>query len=327
MLVDGGVASSYDTLRTALARIPQDRHGQRVIDLLVVTHIDCDHIEGIIRLLCDQVIRLAPRDVWFNGWPQLRRSGTGDLSPEQGEWLGSLLTRGGIAWNEAFAGEDRRRVAVPDGGPLPRRSINGLDLILLSPNPPALDRLRRQWGEVIRAAGGVPGNIDAAISQLEQKGWLVDPSILGAGPDDSLTNETSIALVAAYEGHQLLLTADAHRDVLTTSLRRLAGEDGSPEAPVPIGLCKLPHHGSIRNIDGGFLRAISCRRFLVTTSGARFQHPDRAAINLVIDSVPGAEIIFNYESRTTAPWARSEDQQRRGYTARFPKNGRTVVTI
>ena len=54
ILIDGGVASTYDlALRSYLKGLSSK--GQK-IDILIVTHIDRDHIEGIIRLLNEKSV-------------------------------------------------------------------------------------------------------------------------------------------------------------------------------------------------------------------------------------------------------------------------------
>ncbi len=50
ILIDGGPAHAYPALRERILHLPAD---ERHFDLLVITHIDADHIEGIIRLLLD----------------------------------------------------------------------------------------------------------------------------------------------------------------------------------------------------------------------------------------------------------------------------------
>ena len=50
ILIDGGPAHTYPALRARILHLPPDA---RRFELLVITHIDGDHIEGIVRLLQD----------------------------------------------------------------------------------------------------------------------------------------------------------------------------------------------------------------------------------------------------------------------------------
>jgi glyoxylase-like metal-dependent hydrolase (beta-lactamase superfamily II) len=51
ILIDGGTGPTYDFLRARIRRIPER---QRRFELLIVTHVDSDHIQGIVRVLQDR---------------------------------------------------------------------------------------------------------------------------------------------------------------------------------------------------------------------------------------------------------------------------------
>src|SRR5688572_1883120 len=69
VLIDGGTPATAARLRARLERLP-DRH----LDLLVVTHIDTDHIGGMVRLLRDPGFDFTIDDVWFNGFQHLPKN-------------------------------------------------------------------------------------------------------------------------------------------------------------------------------------------------------------------------------------------------------------
>ena len=126
MLIDGGPKSAVDHVRQ---RIEQLDPGDRNLDLLIVTHIDLDHIAGVIELLEDRSLGLSFHDIWFND----RRHLPADASTRgaiQGEYLAGQLTAGKQPWNAAF---EQQAVQVPDAGVLPRVMLpGGLALTLLS---------------------------------------------------------------------------------------------------------------------------------------------------------------------------------------------------
>jgi beta-lactamase superfamily II metal-dependent hydrolase len=68
ILIDGGPARSYGGISAQFARIQP--HLRR-LDLLVLTHVDADHIEGVIKLLNDADLAVKIAEVWFNGYQQL----------------------------------------------------------------------------------------------------------------------------------------------------------------------------------------------------------------------------------------------------------------
>ena len=65
MLIDCGPAPAYTGIANRLREL-ESRH----IDLLVLTHIDADHIEGMILAVNDADLGLDIGEVWFNGYPQ-----------------------------------------------------------------------------------------------------------------------------------------------------------------------------------------------------------------------------------------------------------------
>lgn len=62
LLVDGGPSESSDTLESVLNDV---RRGQRLkLEVLVVTHYDLDHIQGVIRLLEKNPDWLDIQEIW-----------------------------------------------------------------------------------------------------------------------------------------------------------------------------------------------------------------------------------------------------------------------
>jgi hypothetical protein len=72
MLVDCGPPSTARTIQHRLDELPLER---RRLDLLVISHIDDDHIGGAIRLLENEKSELRCHDIWFNGFRHLEQIG------------------------------------------------------------------------------------------------------------------------------------------------------------------------------------------------------------------------------------------------------------
>ena len=115
VLIDGGPGSCYEHLRWRILALPQE---QRRFELLVITHVDADHIEGVIKLLQDEDLGCQFDDIWFNDWVQIDglMNSAPSLLPSgavQGEFLGALIeTMSGQAWNNAFAGKGDMCIAT-----------------------------------------------------------------------------------------------------------------------------------------------------------------------------------------------------------------------
>ena len=80
MLVDGGPPDTWPTLESRLRRLaPDDRH----LDVAVISHIDSDHIGGMIPFLTSDLAETVD-DFWFNGASHLPGRGH-DRSVAQGQ--------------------------------------------------------------------------------------------------------------------------------------------------------------------------------------------------------------------------------------------------
>ena len=305
MLIDGGPKHAADQVRR---RIEQLDPGDRQLDLLIVTHIDLDHIAGVIELLEDRSLGIVFDDIWFNDRRHLPEDDS-TRGAVQGEYLAGQLTAGNWPWNEAFRGQ---AVQVPDSGVLPRVELRGgLALTLLSPTPAKLLALRNEWDATIEEA--TRRAEERARDDEAERG---DRNVFGA--DSSKANGSSIAVIADYRDERWLLAGDAHADVLLAGILRYG--DAIGEHPVRLDGFKLPHHGSARNITPDLLAAIDCRRFLVSTDGSYFKHPDRDCIDLIVNSVDRPELVFNYRTPFTEPWADPTD----AFTSSYP--GASPVT-
>ena len=321
VLIDGGHMHAYQDVRHRLLDVPPDACGRRHFELLVLTHIDTDHIDGAIALLQDPQLKCWFGDIWFNGWRHLEPLTEGSpafadpvtLGPKQGEFLGGLLEVLGQPWNRYFAGG---LIHVPRDGPLPRVTLTGgLELILLSPWMEQLRDLREKWVTVLEAADARPGLGPQAL--VEFGSMLADDSIVTLGDesrrstlDNSEANGSSIAFLAEFGGHRLLLTGDAFADVLRRSLDIWREEQPDRPERVALDAFKLPHHGSQRNITPQLMKAISCRNYLISTNGAgRAKHPDVETIAMIRDQhdrESGDEVptvCFNYRSDQTKEFA------------------------
>lgn len=132
VIVDAGPAATFGTLMPELERrLTELGTGANRVELLAMTHVDLDHIEGVVSLLSDTRRLKLFRDIWFNGFEHLAPH---TLGGPAGEMLTRILEADRSRWNKAFGG---KAVVVPDGdGDLPTRTLaGGLELTLLSPTP------------------------------------------------------------------------------------------------------------------------------------------------------------------------------------------------
>lgn len=187
VLIDGGFASTFrNEIRSEL--VAMGREG-RALDLVIATHIDADHISGLIKFFGENGSAKAPRivkveQVWHNslrsipthpnrtsralsdddarliddicrrGFALSNESSRPDeeIGARQGSSLASLLLKGGYGWNESVG---RRAIDTSVGefalGP-------GARITVLGPKPERLGELRDRWIAELQRYGLI-GNV------------------------------------------------------------------------------------------------------------------------------------------------------------------------
>jgi beta-lactamase superfamily II metal-dependent hydrolase len=172
ILIDGGMISTYrNYIRPKLLEIASKGEA---IDLLIVTHIDADHIAGILEFIKENGTENNPKiipikEIWHNSYRhiQFRAKGNKQVFPpeeeilrslirrgiprtnerleqlisiEQGSSLASLILKGGFPWNKAFDGQ----AILGDRSPSYDLS-NDIKIKILSPYKIDLETLEKFW--------------------------------------------------------------------------------------------------------------------------------------------------------------------------------------
>jgi len=315
VLIDGGTPESFDAVDKRLGRI-----GKKVnLELLVVTHVDEDHIGGTLAQLVKNRSRIEPKDVWFNAYKHLFPSDV--QGGAQGEGLSTAIEQAKWPWNAAFK-ETTVSVVVPDpNAPLPVIELEDATITLLSPTWAKLERLQGAWEDACARAGLVPGlgaSPEDVLGKRPPPKNLTPTSVRKLAKDKfkkdrSEANGSSIAFLFEHDGRKLLLTADAHTDALVAALDRYG------QAPLEVDAWKLAHHGSRRNLDTKLLDRVHAKHYLISTNSGTFGHPDPEAIaRLVVREKPsGKRLLFNYDTEYTRPWSDATLCEEFGYEVEY----------
>jgi glyoxylase-like metal-dependent hydrolase (beta-lactamase superfamily II) len=320
ILIDGGTQRTFEPLRQRLAKIGNPAP----LDLVVVTHVDTDHIGGALALMAEDPPLIAPADVWFNAYHHL----TPDrLGPRHGEALSTAIEDAGFPWNVAFDGAS---VVVPDDGLLPRVALPGdASIVLLSPRWQELDRMKSRWEEELKKAGLVPGaglHPDDVLGKRPPPGAIDMDALLRKRfqGDRAPANGSSIAFLFEHDDKRVLFGADAHVGPLETALTRLGV---NRDAPLELDAFKVAHHGSMANVSAELLARLRCKRFLLSTSGDVFGHPNPEAIARIVSGAGAKTLVFNYDSDYTRPWARVSLREAHDYEALYPDEGQEGYVV
>ncbi len=283
ILIDGGLKGSYDE---GLGRYLTESADQPTeFDIVVVTHIDLDHIEGVIEALAKN--ELTTENIWFNGRDQLDAL----INPEaasrghrQGDALDELIPPG--KRNPVVGG---KAIHVPQSGPVQLDAMPGpARCTLLSPPRARLERLFKKWPKPTR---GDP--IKDLFDAFDDATDLDETDTRAAGvfgKDGSVANGSSIAFLLEINHVKLLLTGDAYATDLETSIKQLLIERG--EDKLAVDLFKLSHHGSRQNMTDGLLDLIEPATILICTDGSKFKHPDADALQKIRAHYPDVPIWF-----------------------------------
>jgi beta-lactamase superfamily II metal-dependent hydrolase len=301
VLIDGGPAPTYaSALRK---RIGQLAENDRAFELIVVTHIDADHIDGALILLQEFAqLKLSTNEIWFNGWTQLPKSDRDTYAPLQGEFLGGLIEvddKLKRVWNKHF---NHGAVVARETGALEEIVLADEGKItLLGPTLAELKRLRARWVSAIRDFS--PGDAGEAVRRLRERREYrppATPAVFGArdyGDDRSPANGSSIAFVFEYGGAAILFAGDAHARTLAASLTRLAQQRGGQK--IRFDAVKLPHHGSMGNVSDEWVGLVDSAQWLISTNGALFDHPDVKTAELISRHCQTPKMLCNYRSPST----------------------------
>jgi beta-lactamase superfamily II metal-dependent hydrolase len=314
ILIDGGRAATAKIVKKRLAALPLKA---REFELLIITHVDRDHIEGILNIIEDPRSGVKFKDIWFNGYHHLHDGKIETFGPAQGERLSRALIKKRLPWNKRLRGN----AVCVRGNRIPKiRIAGGLTLSLLSPDAQKLKDLIPEWEKECKKAGlmaGAKGRASESKSRFEILG-TPDIETLARSPfekDPKAPNGSSIAVLAQYKGKSVLLAADAHVDRLLESLNILKGS----ARRLRIDAFKVPHHGSHRNASKELLELLKCRHYLVSTNGSYFEHPSMTAIARVVKfGGKGLTLHFNYRSNFNKMWAADGLRSRYGYKVRYP---------
>ena len=321
-LIDLGRAGDYRNLKPLLQQTGQ-------FELFAITHIDADHIEGVVPLFKEKSLPFTAQHVWFNAHAQLAAANARlptkirmPMGPEQGEKVTAGIIRSQWPWNVHFASGiisvDSSEGRNPIGFP------GGLSLTLLSPTDETLAELLPVWDTELQKVGlrtTDPDEVARALasSRVHLGGINVDHLASFRFEEDvKKPNGSSIAFIAEFAGKRVLMGADAHPGVLEKSLRALGA---SKDNRYRIDCLKVSHHGSKANTSPALLDLIDCTCFAFSTDGSRHGHPNPEMIARLLkkDSGRRKKLIFNFRQDNTTMWDNTALKQQWNYECVFPQ--------
>lgn len=323
ILVDGGYVDTYRN--HLLPKLKSIAEADGVVDVIVVTHIDSDHISGIIKMLEEEELPVRVGEIWYNGYrhvqsvamvseeketvvhknicKELQKVETKPISARQGCTLSRLITINELPWNSSVAGGIMK-------GPL-SFSFGEATIHILSPNQENIDELERLWRKRLIKDGllkkahseefwddafefGLSQDMPGFHYHVKPVSKSFDLQKMKDEPytsDSSATNGSSIAFVLEADGRRVLFLGDAHAETIINSLKQLYRQD---KTPYWFDAVKLSHHGSYNNNSPELIGMIATSKWIVSTNGDKYNHPDMATLAHIITCGEEKRIYFNY---------------------------------
>lgn len=301
ILIDGGMPATYfkkdrnklayGDLKTTMDAI---KSNNQKIDLLILTHIDDDHIGGIIKWLeNDETALDYINTVWFNSGRLIKE--TFESDKENKKDYSIAFNPGGDTNTSVPQGVKFEDFIETKKGLWQRELILtgmkqihfGLEFKILSPDHKKLELLLKKWGQEDAAS------LETAAKSNDYNLILSEhiAQDVSFDEDDSPTNGSSISFILTYKGKNLLFLGDSHPTIIIKALTDLGC---SKAKPLKAELVKLSHHGSMYNNNKDLLEILDCKKFIVSTNGDKHFHPHKRLLARLINLKNDCEIYFNY---------------------------------
>jgi hypothetical protein len=304
VMIDGGPRSVYKPhLKPRLLEIRAarglDNQQPLPVDMLMVSHVDDDHIQGILDLTAE--MRAVPQGqarmlrilrFWHNSFDDIVGKDPKELTAAFGaSQFGAAATSGELPDDATVDSDEEEEVVVGSlkvlasidqghrlrgdaqalGIQLPRKLImakdvlrmGDMDFVVAGPMQPELQRLQDRH--------------DAWVEEQKNLGSTAE-SALASYIDTSVPNLSSIVVLAKSGGKTMLLTGDARGDKILKGLE-LAGlmEEGGK---IHVDILKVPHHGSANNLDHDFFERVTADHYVFSGDGEH-GNPERKAMEML----------------------------------------------
>lgn len=269
ILIDGGTAKTFDY------SLKKELKGLSTIHLLILTHIDSDHIAGLLRFIKNSLFsKIEIEKFWINSPNFIDAEQDSQISYGQAKKLDKLLIEKGVD-NSLI----ESNITTDFKPSLP------VDVEILSPTPKILDLLHKEWPKINQQPQQVKIQISSQKNNPTHQTSLQNLAKEIFKPNKSthqdIFNSSSIALYLNLNDLKILLLGDARSEIILESLK----EKGySKKQKLKADYVKISHHGSKNNTSCDLLDLIDCDHFIISTNGgnAHHKHPDREVIARII---------------------------------------------
>ncbi len=300
ILVDGGVGKTYRSkakkktdYNALYETIEAIREQNKRIDLLILTHVDDDHIAGILKWLNEDKEGLDLIDkIWFNSgrlikeyFDETENLNENDVEFEEDDDSLETSISQGLAFEQIIKKPEGiwEQKIISKGY---HTFIGNAEIKVLSPDRARLKGLVKKW------EAEDPGSLDT--SKETDFHYLLTDFINGEDgkkEDNAVHNGSSIAFLLIKDEINYLFLADAHPSVVVATLNDLGIDETNP---LNCKIVKLSHHGSMYNNSIELLSVINSDNYVISTNSDIHGHPHKQMIARLIKMKGEPSIHFNY---------------------------------
>lgn len=303
IVIDGGPSGVYkQSLRPRLEQIREDRtpDAKLPIKMLMVSHIDDDHIKGVLDLTKKLKEQREDKEefdygigtVWHNSFDDVVGQNADELFSAARDEVGAASLEGEIGNDLAISqpsalvlasvpqGRALREdmnllgitanlpmdglvVAPGDGSAVTPPLVEGLETLVVGPLRNRVIELQERWDKDLKKKG------------LAQEEGTVDAA---AYLDKSIFNLASIVVLLRSSDKEVLLTGDARGDDILVGMEEAGLLDGGKRH---VDILKIPHHGSDRNVETDFFRAVTADHYIFSGDG-KHGNPEVATFEMLL---------------------------------------------
>jgi len=293
ILIDGGDTGTSEQIEDFL-----DENDINKIDLAILTHIDKDHIMGLIELLDNDVQKIVKdknyipliKEIWFNSFKNTSNRGDEKfIAPKKGS---NLSINHHITFTKLMSslnGKIKYKDDISISGNMKSFKREDIEIILLSPNKERLYELYKKYKEKIDSTNLSTSSYchdsDKSIYNLFKEPF-------NKRGDSRIENASSIAFILIHKSQKFLFLADAHINLIIEELKKYK-RDYNNNQKIQFEFIKLSHHGSKHNINNDFLDLVETENYVILTdSKGRNKHPDKETLSRII--------VHHYKSKNSS---------------------------
>ena len=319
VVVDGGFQSTGDTL----VNFVRERYGTDFVDIVISTHPDADHINGL-KVVLDKlgVGTLLMHQPWkhehTNNISDLFKSGrVTDASVrarlrkslDAAAELEAIARSKGVTIREPFSGMGTDDGVLTIVGPTKHYYQSLLPGFRGTPQPK---------DEIQSALGSLLGKAASAVATFVDESFNIET--LGDDGETSPENNSSVITLINYDEKSYLLTGDAGQPALNNAADSVYASGHSFDS---LQFVQVPHHGSRRNVGPSVLNRILGKpngsdekrvtAYVSAASKGMPKHPSRKVANAFRRR--GAYV---YATQGANIWHRSNAPERSDYSSITP---------